>query len=262
MIRKDQATRTYTKTVNEAQGLVETIFSVTGVKDRQGDILVPGSFTKALQGKKPTVVFSHSWTDIGQVLGHVKDWAELMPGDTRLPADVYNAGYGGAWACVKFNLGVEAGRTAFELVRNGDLQEWSWAFDIDDGGHEYDSKLDARRIKSVKEIFELTLCVVGANQLTRTVSAKTPAAMFGDPEWYATMPAAARKPGMSVFARLKTAAAVDKAIEDSAIEQVVADALARDAAASTPNFDHFLSDQKADGDPYAHFLLPRPKLDD
>ncbi len=260
MIRKDQSTRTYTKTVNEAQGLVETIFSVTGVKDRQKDILVPGAFAKALQGKKPTVVFSHSWTDIGQVLGHVKDWAEYLPYDARLPVDLYGAGYGGAWALVKFNLAVEAGRTAFELVKSGDLKEWSWAFDIDDDGHDYDNQVEARRIKSVKEIFELTLCVIGANQLTQTVSAKTPAAIYSEPAWYSSLPLGARKHGMSTFDRLKYAAAFDRVVEEAAVDALVADALK--ASESSPDYDHFLGDRKTEGDPrYAHFLLPRPKLD-
>jgi hypothetical protein len=123
-----------------------------------------------LPGRKPTVVFSHKWDDIGQVFGSVKEWSEYMPGDNRLPAELLSAGYGAAWVRVQFNLKTDAGPTTFELVKSGDLKEWSWAFDIDE--HEYDSAKDARMIKSVKEIYELTLCVIGANQLTQTTSAK------------------------------------------------------------------------------------------
>lgn len=165
--------QTTTKTVDAAQGLVECLFSVTRNVDREGDVIDSGAFANVLAKKKSVpVVFSHKWEDIGQVLGRTKAWAEWSPGDARLPADLYAQGSGGVWAQIQFNLNVAAGKTAFELVKSGDLTEWSFAFQ---SKVLYDTK-GIRHHTEITEIYEVTLCPVGANQATRVLAAKNTAA--------------------------------------------------------------------------------------
>lgn len=164
------------KVLDAQKGLVEAFYSVTKVKDRQDDIIAPGAFTKAVQravekGRPPTVVYGHDWASIHQVLGKVVDWQELQPGDPKLPAKLLSKGFGAMRAIVQFNLKTPAGKTAFELVDAKDLDEWSFAFSISDS--EWDQKADARIIKEIDEVMEVSLVLIGANQETVTAAMKS-----------------------------------------------------------------------------------------
>jgi HK97 family phage prohead protease len=160
-----------TKVLDPAKGLVDCVFSVTGNLDRQGDIIEPGAFSKAIAAKSSVpVVYAHSWTDINQVLGKTVSWKELLPGDPALPKSLLDNGYGGVKATVQFDQETPAGRVAFTHIKNGNIKDWSFAFDIDDDGAK--SEGDNRRIKSVKEVYEATVALVGANPATTTMAFK------------------------------------------------------------------------------------------
>ena len=181
---------THTKVLDASAGLVEAVFSVTGLLDRQGDIIDAGAFKNAITNSRlPTLVYAHQWDNLGAVLGKTQSWRELLPGDPMLPASIkaMNAnrkasdkGYGCVLATLKFELETQSGRDAFTHVRNKNLEEYSFAFDVAKDGAYFEEVKAAdgsytpsiRHIKDISEVFEITLCVIGANPATSTVSAK------------------------------------------------------------------------------------------
>ena len=166
---------TQTKVLGDPeQGLVEAIFSATGNIDKQNDRIVPGAFSKALAAKSSVpVVYAHKWDDINAVLGRTTSWAELMPGSPGLPDSLRSQGYGGVKATIQFEMGVPSGRAAFTHLKNGNLGQYSFAFDIDNDGEKFEGNV--REIKSIREIYEVTVALIGANQLTTTMVAKAKA---------------------------------------------------------------------------------------
>ena len=160
-----------TKVVDAANGLVDVIYSVTGNLDRQNDVIEPGAFGSALASKGSVpVVYGHKWDDINQVLGKTVGMRELLPGNPELPDSLRNQGFGGVKARIQFDQETPAGRVAFTHVKNKNLGEYSFAFDITDDGEKFES--DARHIKSIKEIYEVTLALIGANPATTTMAFK------------------------------------------------------------------------------------------
>jgi HK97 family phage prohead protease len=108
--------------LDELQGIVECFVAGIGNKDSVGDIVVTGAFAKSLTRRKPRVVWAHSWND---PIGKVLEMYEVPAGDPRLPAKMRNAGIGGLYAKVQFNLQSEKGKEAFASVAFfGEEQEW------------------------------------------------------------------------------------------------------------------------------------------
>jgi HK97 family phage prohead protease len=154
--------------VDEAQGIVECFVAGIGNKDSVGDVLIAGAFAKSLQRRKPRVVWGHNWND---PIGKVLEIYEVPPGDRRLPAKMLNAGIGGLYARVQFNLGSEKGREAFANVAFfGGEQEWSIGYKTLDAI--FDPNIQANVLKEV-ELYEVSPVLHGANQLTGTISVKS-----------------------------------------------------------------------------------------
>ena len=151
---------------DEAEGIVDAIVNTTGLVDRQKDIIHPGAFRNALNGRMPKVVNSHDGT---KFLGKVLSMRELMPGDPTLPADLRAQGLGALAVRMQFNLETESGRDMFSNIRGGYVDQWSFMFSIADA--QYDAK-GIRHIKLIDEIFEVSPVLVGANQATLTLAAK------------------------------------------------------------------------------------------
>ena len=159
--------RTWVKSAtDEREGIVDAIVSVTGVLDRQKDIVEPGAFRKALTGKLPKVVNSHQ---AHQFLGKVLSMRELQPGNAELPSDLRTQGRGALATRMKFNLETQSGAEMYSNVRGGFVDEWSYMFSIEDS--QYDSK-GARHIKLIDEVFEVSPVLVGAGLGTRTLATK------------------------------------------------------------------------------------------
>lgn len=153
--------------VDQAQGIVECFVAGIGNKDSVGDIVISGAFAKSLTHRKPRVVWGHSWND---PIGKVLEMYEVPVGDSRLPAKMRNAGIGGLYAKVQFNLQSEKGKEAFATVAFfGEDQEWSIGYKTIDSV--FDQNLQANILKEV-ELYEVSPVLHGANQLTGTISIK------------------------------------------------------------------------------------------
>lgn len=163
--------------IDEAQGMVECFVAGIGNKDSVGDVLVSGAFSKSLQRRKPRVVWGHNWND---PIGKVLEIYEVPPGDRRLPSKMLNAGIGGLYARVQFNLNSEKGREAFANVAFfGHEQEWSIGYKTLDAI--FDPNMQANVLKEV-ELYEVSPVLHGANQLTGTISVKSDSATLTEDE--------------------------------------------------------------------------------
>jgi HK97 family phage prohead protease len=161
--------------VDEVQGIVECFVAAIGNKDSVGDIIVPGAFNKSFKKRKPRVVWGHDWN---QPIGKVLDIYEVGPRDPRLPSKMKEAGVGGVFAKVQFNLNSERGREAFSnIIFFGEEQEWSIGYKTLDAV--WDPNTQANVLKEL-ELYEVSPVLHGANQLTATISIKD--ATGGDTE--------------------------------------------------------------------------------
>lgn len=153
--------------IDEAQGIVEAFVAGIGNKDSVGDIIVSGAFSESLKRRKPRVVWGHDWNS---PIGKVLEIYEVPRTDQRLPAKMRNAGIGGLYVRVQFNLKSERGRQAFADVSFfGEEQEWSIGYKTLDA--DFDPSKNANVLKKV-ELYEVSPVLHGANQLTGTISIK------------------------------------------------------------------------------------------
>lgn len=165
---------TGTLSIDEMQGIVECFVAAVGNKDSVGDIVLPGAFDGSLKRRKPRVVWGHDWN---QPIGKVIEIYEVAPTDRRLPSKMRDAGVGGVYARVQFNLKSERGREAFNsVVFFGEDQEWSIGYKTLDSI--YDQKRQANLLKEL-ELYEVSPVLHGANQLTATISIKSDSAEEG-----------------------------------------------------------------------------------
>jgi HK97 family phage prohead protease len=153
--------------IDQAKGLVECFVAAIGNKDSVGDIIIPGAFDGSLKRRKPRVVWGHNWNE---PIGKVLDIYEVAPKDRRLPQKMFDAGVGGLFAKVQFNMNSERGKEAFANVAFfGEEQEWSIGYKTIEA--DYDPTHQANVLKEV-ELYEVSPVLHGANQLTGTLSVK------------------------------------------------------------------------------------------
>jgi HK97 family phage prohead protease len=153
--------------IDKAQGIVEAFVSGIGNKDSVGDIVIAGAFNGSLKRRKPRVVWGHDWN---QPIGKVLEIYEVPKTDPRLPEKMKQAGVGGLFAKVQFNLNTERGREAFANVAfYGNEQEWSIGYKTITA--DFDAVKQANILKEV-ELYEISPVLHGANQLTATISVK------------------------------------------------------------------------------------------
>jgi len=153
--------------IDKAQGVVEAFVSGIGNKDSVGDVVVSGAFNGSLKRRKPRVVWGHDWN---QPIGKVLEIYEVPKSDPRLPEKMKQAGIGGLFAKVQFNLNTERGREAFANVAfYGMDQEWSIGYKTITA--DFDAGRQANMLKEV-ELYEMSPVLHGANNLTGTISVK------------------------------------------------------------------------------------------
>ena len=153
--------------IDQAKGIVECFVAAIGNKDSVGDIIIPGAFDGSLKRRKPRVVWGHNWNE---PIGKVLDIYEVAPKDRRLPQKMFDAGVGGLFAKVQFNMNSERGKEAFANVAFfGEEQEWSIGYKTIEA--DYDPTNQANVLKEV-ELYEVSPVLHGANQLTGTLSVK------------------------------------------------------------------------------------------
>ena len=174
----------YTKVVeveNGDLGLVETVFAVFGNIDEGGDIIHPGAFTKTIgeRGHKVRVLDQHQAGSIMNAIGKPIAMRELQR--SELPASLllqFPDASGGAWARVQFLMSTPEGKGAFERIKTGIVDEWSFGYDpvVKD----YSALMangESRTVRNLREVklYELSPVLWGMNTATQTVSAKAAA---------------------------------------------------------------------------------------
>jgi len=157
--------------MDEEQGIIEAIVSVTANKDRGGERVMPGFFAKSLTGKLPRGVWCHDWTmPIAKTLV-AEEWAA---GDSRLPEQLRD--FGGYYIKGQFNLETQRGREAYSDLKFGTIDEFSIGFAVSKSQKNPTTKtLDLIE----GEWFEWSPVLVGMNPATSLLnikSAETPAA--------------------------------------------------------------------------------------
>lgn len=162
--------------VDEAEGVVTAIVSVTGVIDEVDDIIEPGAYRETLLHRRPKVCWAHDWK---QPTGRVLYIEELLPGDSRLPTKTRD---GKAWpkaagalvTTMQFNMRSTEGKQAFEAVRfyseTGEC-EWSIGYQVPEGKATRHPRTHVRRIKAL-ELYEVSTVLFGAHTMTGTLSIK------------------------------------------------------------------------------------------
>jgi len=159
-------------------GIVEHIVSVFGVLDRVGDIVHPSAFAKTIveRGKKVLVLDNHNASSASSILGKPMEIREI--GRSELPPsllDKYPDASGGLWAKTQFAMGTQAGKEAFELIKMGALQEWSFAYDVVQKDYsEMDNDGEKQNIRNLRELklYEYSPVLWGANSATMTTGVK------------------------------------------------------------------------------------------
>lgn len=134
------------KTEGDDAGTIEAVISTFDVVDRDGDIVLASAFK---DGEAIPMVWSHDWQmPIGKGVISVTDTQAIFKG--------------------RLNLNTDWGRNAYESIKfSGDLQEYSWGFQILDSDMvERDG--EKRRAISATERFEVSPVLVGAAGRGRT----------------------------------------------------------------------------------------------
>lgn len=157
------------KGIDNVEGIVEAIVSVTNIVDHVNDLIEPGAYKVTLRKRNPKVVWSH---DTNIPVGKTLRVEELMPGDPRLPRDLAEQNAGGLLVKMQFNLNTTRGRDAFYDVQfYGEEQEWSIGYSVPEGKYRVDDKSGVRYIKQL-DLFEYSPVIFGAAPSTRTLSLK------------------------------------------------------------------------------------------
>lgn len=160
--------------VDEEQGIVACIISVTGIKDLVNDIIKPGAFAQTLEKRLPKGVWSHNWdAPVSKTL----EAKELLPGDPSLPKTMadgspWNPLAGALYIKTMFNMDTQRGRDAFMDVKFfGAEQEWSLGYNVPIGGATIEQKTGIRLINYL-DFYEYSPVLFGAMPEARTLSVK------------------------------------------------------------------------------------------
>jgi HK97 family phage prohead protease len=146
------------KAEDDAEGLVSAVFSTFNMVDSDGDVVMPSAFT---DGQSVPMVWSHNWAQpIGK--GVIKVEPERAVFDGR------------------FFIETSAGRDAYLTVKAmGDLQEYSWGFQVLDAAP---GEMNGQPVRFIRrtEVFEVSPVLVGANRDTYTLAVKGHGLSFDD----------------------------------------------------------------------------------
>lgn len=146
-------TKTFTvpvqfKADEDKPGAFRATFSLFNVKDLDGDVTLPGAF------KVGAPVRIAQW-------GH--NWGAPAIGTGTIDADDTSA-----WVDGQFNLNMTAGKETYESVKaSGELQQWSYGFDIDEWSVGKFEGEEALFLKALT-VHEVSPVMLGAQPLTST----------------------------------------------------------------------------------------------
>jgi HK97 family phage prohead protease len=144
------------------KGQVSAVFSTNDVIDSDGDVTVKGAFTDGA----PVRISAYQHMSWSGALPVGKGVLRVSGKETQLDG--------------QFFLQTTAGRDTFEVVKQmGDLQEWSYGYDVVDAEFgEHDGK-NVRFLKALK-VHEVSPVLIGAGVGTRTLAAKSGGRTFSD----------------------------------------------------------------------------------
>jgi len=134
------------------EGQFRAVFATFNVVDDDGDVTLPGAFT---EGQKTRVA---QW-------GH--NWSALPVGKGEIGANEREA-----WIDGEFFLETEAGRETHQIVKElGELQEWSYGYDVEDSSQ---GTFEGKSVRFLKRlhVHEVSPVMVGAGVGTHTVAIK------------------------------------------------------------------------------------------
>lgn len=161
-----------------ADGEFVALVSAFGNVDRYGDVVMPGAFSKSLQefaesGDPIPVIWSHRWDDPDAYMGEVVAAEETEQG-LRVKCRV--------------DLDHHGTERIFRQLKARRIKQFSFAFDIRDGGAQWAMRKDAAT-GAEYEVFELRdldlievgPCLRGVNPETQLESVKAAHAAFTPP---------------------------------------------------------------------------------
>lgn len=140
------------KADSEETGAFTAVFSTFNVIDHDGDVTLPGAFT---EGQKVRISYwGHRWQDLPVGRGVIHQDDEK------------------AWVEGVFFLDTEAGRETYKTVKNlGELQEWSYGFDIDEADRGIFEEREVHFLRKLT-VYEVSPVMLGAGIGTGTTDIK------------------------------------------------------------------------------------------
>jgi HK97 family phage prohead protease len=162
------------KTFDDEQGTFEAVVSVFGNIDYQGDRCMPGCFEDHLKslrqkGAKIPVVWSHDWGNPFAHVGYVdaRDAMEITFDQAK--AKGFGDILGGLYVKGHIDIHKEFARQVYDLLKDGRVNEWSFAYDVVEEERAKDHANNLLRLK----VWEVGPTLKGANDLTATLAVKS-----------------------------------------------------------------------------------------
>jgi HK97 family phage prohead protease len=162
-----------------AEGVVEHIISVLGIEDSHTDEIKSGAYKKTISEgfRRVRLLDNHRTTSTTDVLGSPIDLKELKRNE--LPPQIlkdFPQATGALKATSRFNLNTQRGKDVFELIKAGDVNEYSVGIILTN--IDFETRIDASgreyRVRIIKEVklIEYSAVIWGANPATMTQSVK------------------------------------------------------------------------------------------
>lgn len=148
---------------DDESGIVEAFVSVFGNVDSYGDRVAYGAFTDSIGAKLPKMVWQH---DMTRPIGKTIEAIEIEAGDARLPENLKP--YGALYVRGQFNLNTTDGKDAYEHVKFGSVDEYSFGYEE----VEVTPLADGTKELNKLNILEWSPVTIGANPLTMTSNVK------------------------------------------------------------------------------------------
>jgi uncharacterized protein len=142
-------------------GIVEALVATYDV-DSIGDRIVPGAFAKSLQaweesGNRIPFIWSHLHDDLDAYIGEVLEAKETDDG---------------LWVKAQIDMEDPKSAKAFKLIKGGRVRQYSFAYDVPDGGAKDDTDGPGETALTELTVYEVGPTLIGMNQSTRTLVAK------------------------------------------------------------------------------------------
>lgn len=147
----------------DSEGTVEAFVSVFGNVDSYGDRVKLGAFAESIAAKLPKMVWQH---DITRPIGKTIAAEELPAGDSRLPDSLKDNG--ALYVKGVFNLNTTDGRDAYEHIKFGSIDEYSFGYEELESTPLADGTKELNKLN----IIEWSPVTVGANPMTMTSNVK------------------------------------------------------------------------------------------